>query len=504
MAKIKMLLVDILLVLAATFIAQVLRSNLNLSDAMLAGLAPYYLGSVASAAVIFAVLGASSSVWRLATITEYLKVVVAVIATVLSAVAITFVYSRMDGVARSLPVLQGLVMLVLLCGARAATRIRHVWRMRQPSGAVMMQPLSRPSATTVLLVGLNPLSEFYIRAAAEFNESQVRIAGLLGRTDRHVGRSAGGYAVLGVPENVENVLIDLEVHGIRVDQIVVTVPREQFDDDARAAIEAAVMATPHLKLVYIEDLMGIGRAPMAIGKSQPGKSEATAEAGAVTAVAARVASQVSTEQRAQIAALAPDSSYWRIKWLIDRLFALVLLVIFAPLILLVGLVVLVDVGAPVWFWQSRPGRFGRPFNVYKFRTMRKAYDSDGTRLSDAERHSVVGSFLRSARLDELPQLWNILIGDMAFIGPRPLLPVDQSEEDAARLLVLPGLTGWAQVSGGRSVAARDKAALDIWYVKNASFWLDAKILVLTIRMVIYGEIIDQDAIHRASSQVAVR
>lgn len=498
MARFKLLVVDVLLVLVATMIAQLLRSNLVLSDAVLWVPVAYVWASVASAAVVFAVLGASSAVWRLSTTVEYLKVVAAVILTVMLAVALTFAYSRMEGVARSLPIMQGLVMVVLLCGVRAATRLRYARRLRQPPSASTIEPLSRPSATTVLLVGLNPLSEFYIRAADEFNSSQVRIAGLLGRAGRHVGRSAGGYSVLGTPENVGNVLQDLEVHGIRVDQIVVTVPREQLDTAARAAIEAAVKVQPHIKLVYLEDLMGIGRNMPAAGGAGSVEIDRISE-GTSTASTARL-----TVTRGAIAAVAPASFYWQAKWVIDRMVAAVLMLLFAPLILAIGVVVMVDVGAPVLFWQSRPGRFGRPFYVYKFRTMRRAYDIHGTRLSDEERYSVVGSFLRSARLDELPQLWNILIGDMAFIGPRPLLPIDQSDDDVARLLVLPGLTGWAQVSGGRAVPARDKAALDIWYVDNASFVLDAKIIALTVRMVLFGEVVDQDAIRKASSALTVR
>ena len=111
-----------------------------------------------------------------------------------------------------------------------------------------------------------------------------------------------------------------------------------------------------------------------------------------------------------------------------------------------------SVGLPVLFWQQRPGLGGRPFRVYKFRTMRAAHSSDGRRLSDKERVSQMGTLMRRLRLDELPQLFNIFRGDMSFIGPRPLLPCDQSDAYRARLLVRPGLTGWAQVVGGRDIS----------------------------------------------------
>jgi hypothetical protein len=119
------------------------------------------------------------------------------------------------------------------------------------------------------------------------------------------------------------------------------------------------------------------------------------------------------------------------------------------------------------------------------------------RLSDAERQSRLGRFLRRSRLDELPQLYNILVGDMSFVGPRPLLPVDQSPAFAARLAVRPGLTGWAQIKGGRELTASDKAALDIWYVRNASLWLDLRILFGTLGVIRHGEQTDFNAIRQA-------
>ncbi len=129
--------------------------------------------------------------------------------------------------------------------------------------------------------------------------------------------------------------------------------------------------------------------------------------------------------------------------------------------------------------------------------MAPAHDREGHRIADANRLSIVGKFLRSWRLDELPQLVNILAGDMSLVGPRPLLPSDQPGEMVARLLARPGLTGWAQVQGGRNVSPLNKAALDIWYVCNASLRLDLKILVKTVPTVLYGERRNARAIRRA-------
>jgi lipopolysaccharide/colanic/teichoic acid biosynthesis glycosyltransferase len=192
---------------------------------------------------------------------------------------------------------------------------------------------------------------------------------------------------------------------------------------------------------------------------------------------------------------------WDLKRAIDIGAAAVLLTIALPVLLLVTLCAAASIGRPVLFWQQRPGLGGHPFRLYKFRTLGTAFGTDGRRLSDAERMGGVGAFLRGTRLDELPQLFNILRGDMSFIGPRPLLPRDQDPAYRARLLVRPGLTGWAQVVGGRAISAEDKAALDVWYVRNARLSLDLKIAVKTIPIILFGETISRALIEKAWTEL---
>ncbi|MNG82704.1 putative sugar transferase EpsL [compost metagenome] len=144
-------------------------------------------------------------------------------------------------------------------------------------------------------------------------------------------------------------------------------------------------------------------------------------------------------------------------------------------------------GAPVLFRQQRPGRDGKPFEMVKFRTMRDAVDVHGNVLPDAQRMTPFGSFLRASSLDELPELWNVLKGEMSLVGPRPLLmeylPL-YSPEQYRRHEVRPGVTGWAQINGRNALSWEDKFKLDIWYVENRSFWLDLKILFLTVKKVV--------------------
>lgn len=163
------------------------------------------------------------------------------------------------------------------------------------------------------------------------------------------------------------------------------------------------------------------------------------------------------------------------------------LLLLSPVILIVAWQIRRRLGSPVLFRQVRPGLGGRPFEMIKFRTMRDAVDVNGNPLPDAERMTPFGSFLRATSLDELPELWNVLKGDMSLVGPRPLLmeylPL-YSPEQYRRHEVRPGVTGWAQVNGRNALSWDDKFKLDVWYVDNQSFWLDLKIIVLTIRKVL--------------------
>lgn len=174
--------------------------------------------------------------------------------------------------------------------------------------------------------------------------------------------------------------------------------------------------------------------------------------------------------------------------------ALALLLLAIPLLALIWQVRR-KLGSPVFFRQTRPGRHGRPFQMVKFRTMTDAKGPDGRLLPDAERLTPFGRFLRSTSLDELPELFNVLKGDMSLVGPRPLLmeylPL-YTPEQARRHEVRPGITGWAQVNGRNALGWEEKFKLDLWYVDHCSLWLDIKILWLTVRKVLVREGISAD------------
>ncbi len=179
-----------------------------------------------------------------------------------------------------------------------------------------------------------------------------------------------------------------------------------------------------------------------------------------------------------------------IKRTFDILFSGFALVILTPVILITAIFVIINLGYPVFFSQTRPGYKGKSFKIYKFRTMINGAESDGELLQDNQRLTKFGAILRSTSLDELPALWNVLIGDMSLVGPRPLLmeylPL-YSKEQARRHDVKPGITGWAQVNGRNTISWRDRFKLDVWYVDNQSLFLDFKILLMTINKVFIRE-----------------
>jgi sugar transferase EpsL len=179
-----------------------------------------------------------------------------------------------------------------------------------------------------------------------------------------------------------------------------------------------------------------------------------------------------------------------LKRLFDFTVALVCLLVLWPLIVTTYVLVLIRMGRPVLFVQQRPGLNSKPFYIYKFRTMLSTRDENNQLLADVHRMTSLGNFLRKYSLDELPQLFNVLKGDLSLVGPRPLLmeylPL-YSVEQARRHLVRPGVTGLAQVSGRNAISWEDKFKLDVWYVDHQSFWLDGKILLLTVKKVLLSE-----------------
>lgn len=179
-----------------------------------------------------------------------------------------------------------------------------------------------------------------------------------------------------------------------------------------------------------------------------------------------------------------------LKRIFDFTVAIVLLLILSPILLIISILVLIYHGRPVLFFQTRPGIHGRPFKMMKFRSMTNDTDENGELLSNEKRLTPFGKKLRSTSLDELPELLNVVKGDMSLVGPRPLLMEYVklfSARQAKRMEVKPGVTGWAQINGRNAISWPKKFELDVWYVENQSFWLDLKILFITAKKVLIRE-----------------
>jgi lipopolysaccharide/colanic/teichoic acid biosynthesis glycosyltransferase len=426
--SLRSLLFDLFLVALATTAAAVTRDNFEIVPARLISLVPYLVITLSVAGLVLPTFGINRSPWRFTSMKDGLRIIGATVTIMLSSVAVGFLVNRLDGVARALPVIQGLLIISFLVGVRVLARASHDRRVRSA-------PAPTDGVETVLVIGLNKLAELYLQCLAELDTDRVMIAGLLGEGAR-VGLSVHSHPVLGTPEQVASTLRRLELHGVFVDRILVAVPR----DDLSLAMQDAlsqIQETTTICLEYLVERMGIQLPPAGSAVPKPAPKETASSAVAAVNLAI---GQV---------------PYHRVKRVIDLVGSAVLVITLAPLFLLVGLLVAADVGLPLVFWQQRPGLRGRPFKLYKFRTMAHAYGSDGQRKSDNARVSAVGDFLRRSRLDELPQLLNILKGEMSFVGPRPLLPVDQPIDSGSRLCVRPGLTGWAQIKGGRQISPAD-------------------------------------------------
>jgi len=183
-----------------------------------------------------------------------------------------------------------------------------------------------------------------------------------------------------------------------------------------------------------------------------------------------------------------------IKRILDFVLSIIIMLVCLPVMLIVGLIIFLTEGKPIFFFHERPGKDGQPFKLIKFRSMRNARDAEGNLLPDGERITNFGNFIRKTSIDELPEFINVLRGEMSLVGPRPLLMqyVDRySPQQFRRHEVLPGITGWAQVNGRNAISWNEKFMLDIWYIDHWSVWLDIKILLLTVWKVISGEGISQ-------------
>jgi lipopolysaccharide/colanic/teichoic acid biosynthesis glycosyltransferase len=380
---------------------------------------------------------------------------------------VLFTFTRLDGIPRTTPILHVFILISGLIAMRAITRFRD-------SDHTVVNGATHSQIEHIIMIGATRLSSLYIKFVRAYSPLNHRIVAVLDEKAKMIGRAIIGVPVIAKIQNIEPVIEEFAVHGVRIHRLIIGGDEHLLSEEALAKVRH-VCDQRQIKLQFVPDLIGLDRFPA-----------------------------IQNDIAADIVAHPPSvmtlPAYHRVKRVIDFIIAATTILVLLPLFVAVSLLVLLDVGSPVVFWQQRIGQGGGCFLLYKFRTLQTPFDSDGRPLANVQRLSWIGRILRGTRLDELPQLFNVLVGDMSLIGPRPLLLHDQPTNSTLRLSARPGITGWAQVNGGNLITANEKGALDEWYIRNASPWLDLRILGLTLRFGFTGERRSEHALSQAHAE----
>ncbi len=424
-----------------------------------------------AALLVFQWFQTSSPISRFYSIRDAFELIKACVLVAALAAVVAFLLTRLDEAPRSIPILHFMLLASGLLGARFLLRLRETrGESRRPNTAANVEH--------VLIIQASRLAWFFSKMVEEVASGAYQIVAILDDRPKMKHRSLNGYPIIGAPTDLEKVIADYALHGVRIDKVVLAARPEDLAAIVRDEV-SRVCRTLQIDLEVLPERLTLGRT---VGSEKTVISPRRTENSALP------------EDGWQILL---DRPFWKIKRGIDFLIALGMAVLMSPIALVVYALVLLDVGIPVVFWQRRLGRNGAPLYLYKFRTLQAPFDRRTKDRRQVQQSSSLGQFLRTTRLDELPQLWNILSGEMSLIGPRPLLPVDQPKDLSLRLTVRPGVTGWAQVCGGKLISVEEKNALDEWYIRHASLRLEMAIVARTLRTLLTGEHRDEKAISAA-------
>ncbi len=451
---------DLLCIVAALLVALYLRNGFPLIQEG----APddiYLLVAVTliTAVCILPLMHTHESMWRFTSASELASMMVAVALVVLVSTVALFTISRLDMMPRSVPPMHWALAVVAMGGSRLMAR--HLFGPERHSNHSTLKQ-------HVMVIGACHTAELYFQFIKRIVQHQVVVEGLLDSDKALTNRVFQKRKVLGTPEDLPRLLEAFHVHGIHITHVILA---KLFEDMAPAEREiiAELERSGAIHVVHFAKDM----APQFQPRMERNPEDFYHN---VTEMAPHVYEK-------------PKGIYPYVKRGFDVVMGLVVLVLVLPLLIITSLLVMLDVGLPLIFWQKRPGLYGRSFHLYKFRTMqhaRRGLNEDRLthKSGDRLRSSAIGKLLRRLRLDELPQLFLIIAGTMSFVGPRPLLPDDQPEGGHVRLSVRPGVTGWAQIHGGDALTPEEKLVLDIWYIRHMSLMLDIKIMLRTLLVVL--------------------
>lgn len=410
----------------------------------------YWAGCTFFSLLAFAIFRLEHKGHRYFSVDDIFDIAKAVVLAELLTAATLFSFTRLDGIPRSALFIHALILATALVAARTIAHFEHA-----PKGAFREQLKTKH----VVVIGSNYLSSAFIKWL-ETNEIEPKqVMAILDDREEVMGQKIAGIQVLGNPRQLNQTVVELNVHGVKVDEVIVSNGENQLAKPVVAELQR-ICRQREIELTFLPQLFHSTFRQVAEPNNDPAEL--------------------------QQAASFPISSYFQAKRALDFVFALLFTILLSPVFICVSILVALDVGTPVLFWQRRLGQGGRGFQVYKFRTMQSPFDRLGESFPEERRLSAIGHLLRKTGLDELPQLLNVLAGEMSLVGPRPLLPEDQPPQSTIRLMIRPGITGWAQVNGGTQITNDEKGDLDEWYIRNASPWLDLRILLLTCRYVFVG------------------
>ena len=458
--------VDVALAAASPLVALYLRNGALPSNSDWISAGSYSLVSLACSITAFQILGISGIITRYLSVKDLVDVAKAVLTSELMTATALFTVSRLDGIPRSVPAIHALTLAAGLIAYRKIANFTDTRRSHSDRCT---------TSENVILIGLSDWSVLFMRYLQIQAPQRRRVIALLDEDPRWIGRSVNGVQILGPPAYLPAAIEEFATHGLRTDRVILGGKPSELSAEALAAVRDTC-AQRNLDLVFVPCL------------SVPNFAELNCSA---------VHKDRDRQSSSDLLPRIRMSGYFRIKRLTDVIIALLLIITVLPLLAVTTLMVLLDVGWPVWFWQQRTGQGGHELQLYKLRTLRSPFDRRGRRIPEERRLSCIGRVLRRTRFDELPQLLNVFVGDMSLIGPRPLLPRDQPPNSALRLTVRPGITGWAQVNGGTLLSSTEKDALDVWYILNASLWLDLRIICMTFCNLAKGDQRREEVLARA-------
>jgi lipopolysaccharide/colanic/teichoic acid biosynthesis glycosyltransferase len=452
--RIRYSLYDVLLAAVSPLLALYIRDAYILSGSgvLLAG--TYCLVSFACTLLAYAMFGVQSGIARYYSVHDIIDLGKAVVIAALLTCVVLFVSTRLEGIPRSTPAVHALLLGVGLVTIRALAHVADKRRAHADQAA-------EADPQHVIVIGVCDLSVLYMRFLEICGLGRQRVIALLDAEPRWIGSAINGVRIYGPPSHLESLIEEFALHGIRTDRVVLGEPEDSLSDAELAEIRRACTRRG-INFMSVSGLFDPADRKVAESASQRFEP-ASAHADSATLVLPR---------------------WFRFKRPVDFVVALTLIVVLIPLWLLVAGLAAADVGAPIVFWQQRVGVNGRNFLLYKVRTLRSIFDASG---QVTQRLSWIGRLWRKTRIDELPQLLNVLTGEMSLIGPRPLLSRDQPPVPGIRLMVRPGITGWAQVNGGTLLSPQEKEALDEEYVRHASLWFDLRIVAMTVVSLLRGD-----------------